>query len=245
MRIRASLLAIASTEAPLRPMSGRVCQWKPFWIPVEDSFKKASLEEWVFISDVPSEGPEDPMVHDTDHRLPGCRSIPLRYLGSLRSPKIKRAFGDELRHHCLRCGHDQNVTSFIHVSAAPFPSIWYCRFQMRLSCPATKNSTPQEMIFFTSWAKLSDHEILVQHMEDIEKATAEFREASERKHVLVNALRPVRLCKGDSASTTGTLDPVGEKKMPSNNKLQEGGTSLPCRRRPNMLTTSFSRIAFT
>ena len=51
-------------------MSGWVCQWKPFWIPVEDSFKKAYMEEWVFISDVPSEAPssaEDPMVHNTDH----------------------------------------------------------------------------------------------------------------------------------------------------------------------------------
>ena len=35
---------------------------------------------------------------------------------------------------------------------------------------------------FTSWVKLSDHEILVQHMVDIERATAEFREAYERKH---------------------------------------------------------------
>ena len=51
-------------------MSGSVCQWKPFWIPVEDSFKKAFMEEWVFISDVPPEGPssaEDPTVHNTDH----------------------------------------------------------------------------------------------------------------------------------------------------------------------------------
>ena len=56
--MRASLLAIASSEAPLCPMTGGVCQWKPFWIPVEDSFKKAYLEEWVFIiSDAPSEGP--------------------------------------------------------------------------------------------------------------------------------------------------------------------------------------------
>ena len=54
---------------------------------------------------------------------------------------------------------------------------------MRFSCPVTKNLTPQELIdLFTSWVKLSDHEILVQHMVDIEKATAEFREASERKH---------------------------------------------------------------
>ena len=57
VQIRASLLAIASSEAPLCPMSGWVCQWKPFWIPVEDSFKKAYMEEWVFIRDVPSEGP--------------------------------------------------------------------------------------------------------------------------------------------------------------------------------------------
>ena len=52
VQIHASLLAIASSEAPLCPMSGWVCQWKPFWIPVEDSYKKR-----VFISDVPSEGP--------------------------------------------------------------------------------------------------------------------------------------------------------------------------------------------
>ena len=38
-------------------MTGWVCEWKPFWIPVEDSFKKAYLEEWVFISDAPYEGP--------------------------------------------------------------------------------------------------------------------------------------------------------------------------------------------
>ena len=51
-------------------MSGLVCQWKPFWILVEDSFKKAFVEEWVFISDVPSEGPstaEDPTIHNIDH----------------------------------------------------------------------------------------------------------------------------------------------------------------------------------
>ena len=36
--------------------SGWVCQWKPFWIPVEGSFKKAVMEEWVLISDEPSNG---------------------------------------------------------------------------------------------------------------------------------------------------------------------------------------------
>ena len=34
---------------------------------------------------------------------------------------------------------------------------------------------------FTTWVKMSEHKILVQHMVEIQKATAEFREASERK----------------------------------------------------------------
>ena len=29
-------------------MTGWVCHWKPFWIPVDDSFKKAYIEDWVF-----------------------------------------------------------------------------------------------------------------------------------------------------------------------------------------------------
>ena len=70
---------------------------------------------------------------------------------------------------------------------------------------------------FSAWVNVSDHEILVQHVVDIHKATAEFREASERKPATSSHMNrtngpPVRLCSGDSASTTGTLDPDGEKK---------------------------------
>ena len=36
-------------------MTGWVCQWKPFWIPVDDSFKKAYVEEWVFLVNATSE----------------------------------------------------------------------------------------------------------------------------------------------------------------------------------------------
>ena len=36
-------------------MTGWVCQWKPFWIPVDDSFKKAYVEEWVFQITDPSD----------------------------------------------------------------------------------------------------------------------------------------------------------------------------------------------
>ena len=119
VQVRASLSAIGSSEVPLCPMSGWVCRWKPFWIPVEDSFKKAFVEECVFLSEEPSEGPssaEDPMVHNTDHR----EFIPVIPTASKHSTSF---FGSELRHHCLRCGHGQNVTSFIHVSSVPFLSV--------------------------------------------------------------------------------------------------------------------------
>ena len=117
---------------PLRcPMSGWVCQWKPFWILVEDSFKKTYLEEWVFISDVPSEGPSSTDQGEVIPETPRCRSTPLRCLGSLRSTTIKHVFGNELRHHCLRYGHDQNVISFVHVSLVPFLSVWSCTRLLR------------------------------------------------------------------------------------------------------------------
>ena len=32
-------------------MSGWVCQWKPFWIPVGESFQKAYLQEWKNMGD--------------------------------------------------------------------------------------------------------------------------------------------------------------------------------------------------
>ena len=49
------------------------------------------------------------------------------------------------------------------------------------SCAVAKNLTPQEQISLLRGSKLSEHEIQVQHMVDIEKAPADFGEASERK----------------------------------------------------------------
>ena len=66
-------------------MPSWVCKWKPFWIPVGNSFKKAFVEEWVFISDEPSDGPntvEVSMLHKTDHS--DC--IP-------ETPRISNQFG--------------------------------------------------------------------------------------------------------------------------------------------------------
>ena len=198
-----------------------------------------------------------PVLHSTDHS--DC--IP-------ETPRISKQF-DSLPYEPTR---PQDKAYFCERIEAPLPPLRprpKCNFihprqlglfPERLELPFSNDeilSSYEGIVssgtdHFTAWVKMSHHEVLVQHMVDILKATAEFREESERNllHLLTrtvptSTLLPDQLCRRDSASTTGTLDTDGGKKMPSNNKLQEGGISLPCRRRPNMLTTSFSRIAST
>ena len=157
---------------------------------------EAFVEEWVFKSDEPSDGQntvEVPMHHNTDH----SEYIPVTPRASKQftslpwepaKPQDKACFfGNELRHHCLLHGNGPIATSFIHDNSVPFLNAWNCHFQMMKYCAVTEKFSPGEIGSpgtdqFTAWVKMREHEILVQHMVDIQKATVEFREASERKH---------------------------------------------------------------
>ena len=102
---------------------------------------------------------------------------------------------------------------------------------------------------FTASVKVSPHEVLVQLMIDIQQIFATHQKGG-LLHLLIqtvstNILLPDQLCRRDSASTTGTLGPDMEKKMPSKNRLQGGGISLPCRRRPNMLIMTLLQVGST
>ena len=71
--------------------------------------------------------------------------------------------------------------NFIHPrQLSPFPERVELPFsnEVILSCYEEFDSSGTDL--FATWVKMSEHEILVQHM-DIQKASAEFREASERK----------------------------------------------------------------
>ena len=122
------------------PMPGWVCQWKPFWIPVGESFKKAFLEEWIFTGDDSSDeqgvtnfpvllhstGNTD-YIRDDDPPTPR----PSRQPDSLPwepSPRIRPTFGNELRHHCLLYGPD--ATSSLQGSSVPLLNAWSCPFEM-------------------------------------------------------------------------------------------------------------------
>ena len=106
--------------------------------------------------------------------------MPLRHLGSQRCPRIKHVFGNVLRHHCLRCGHDLNVISFIRNSSVPFPE--------RLELPSSSDailSGYEDLVssgsdHFTMWGKMSPYGIFAEHVVDIHKVVADFRDAFER-----------------------------------------------------------------
>ena len=114
-------------------MPSWVCQWKPFWIPVGESFKKVYLEEWIFTGDDSSDeqrATDIPvLLHSTgntdyirDDHPPTPR--PSRQPDSLpwepTRPQDEAYFGSELRHHCLLYGPD--ATSSIQDSSVPFLS---------------------------------------------------------------------------------------------------------------------------
>ena len=165
VQILASLLAIASSEKLLCPMSGWVCQWK-----------SGSSSVMVLLKD------QAPQIRVKSFPgLQGCRSVPLRYLGSLRSPKIKCVW--ERSEAPLPPLRSRPKCDFIHPrQLSPFPERLVLPFsnEFILSDYAELDSSGNDDPF-TSSAKLSDHEILVEHMVDMQKATAEFRETYYRR----------------------------------------------------------------
>ena len=115
-------------------------------------------------------------------RLPGCRSVPLRYLGRLRSPKIKACCWERIAAP-LPPLRPRPECDFIRPrQLSPFPECLVMPFSNEVILSGCEELDSSGNDLFSLWVKLSEHEILVEHMVDIEKATAEFRETSERKH---------------------------------------------------------------
>ena len=106
---------------------------------------------------------------------------------------------------------------------------------------------------FTSWVKMSDREILDQQMVDIEKATAEFREASERKHATSAHMNSSRkrfatrsiVQRRLSIYNWNSWTPSGKRRCLRTTNCRKVAYHYFARGVPSMLTTSFSRIAST
>ena len=102
------------------------------------------------------------------------------------------------------------------------------------------------------WGKMSPHEILAAHVVTFTKlwqiSVTLLKETSFRllSHMASpNTFLLNRLCRGDSASTTGTLGMDVERKTHLRTKLRENGILLPCKKHLTMLITIFLQVAST
>ena len=170
-------------------MPSWVCQWKPFWIPVGDSFKKAFLEEWSSSAAT--------LLRDRTLWISLCSTAQTTLIAYLKHPRSSRQFDSlpwtptrpqdkasfwERIEAPLPPLRPRPKCNFIHPrQLSPFPERLELQFsddEMLCGCEDIVSSGTDH---FTAWVKVSPHEVLVQHMVDIQKATADFREASERR----------------------------------------------------------------
>ena len=218
------------------PMTGWICQWKPFWIPVDDSFKNSFVEEWVFqvtdTSDLSFSRGQGDVIPET--------------------PKVSMPVPSSL------WGPPKNEDSACSRKRieAPLPPLLprpACeRLELPFSCDAiylVSSGSDQ----FTMWGNMSHQEILAEHVVDIHKkllpTSVMLMNAFSRPPlslmVSTNTVSLNHLCRRGSALTTGTRGPDEVRKMLLRNKLQESGISLPCKKLPNMSNTKFFTNDFT
>ena len=153
-------------------MSGRICQWKPFWILVGESFQKAYLEEWIYTGD-DSYGEQGMANIPTLVQGAGYKDYTSIQKRPEEAPSAPRSAGqpDALT---LESVGPQGTASFWERLELPFPSAEILSgFEDIVS-----SGTDQ----FTAWVETDPDATLVRHMVDVQEATADFREASERRH---------------------------------------------------------------
>ena len=195
-------------------MTGWVCQWKPFWIPVEDSFKKVYLEEWVFISDAPSEA----------------------------KPQEKACFWERIEAP-LPPLWPRRKCDFIHPQQLiPFPERLELPFSSDATLSGYEDLVPSGSDHFTMWSKMNPYEILAEHVVDIHKVVADSRDAFERNRSYSSQSYGVNkyfssqsLVQKRLSIYKWNLGPDVERKTHLRNKLRGNGTGLPCKKHLNFV----------
>ena len=204
---------------------------KPFWIPVGESFKKNFLEELIFIGDDSSDEQRvtdfPVLLHSTgntdylrdDHPpTPDTSRQPDSLPWVSTRPQDKAYLGHELRHHCLLYGPD--ATSFTQDNSVPSLSAW-SPFQVMKSCQATKIFSPQEQINSPRGSRpsrgLGTYGLMFKNRRLSRGIRKEPCYISDKP---LNIFPLGHLYRSGSASTTGTLGPDAEKKMPSKTRWQ-------------------------
>ena len=153
--------------------------------------------------------------------------------------------------------NEDSVRSRERIEAPLFPTLPRpaCeRFELHFSCDAIfvrlRGSCLIRFRSIYHGSAMCPQEILVEHVVDIHRFLADFRDALERIQSSSSQSYGVNkysfldnhLCRNRSAFTIGTLGPDEVREMLSRNKLQESGILLPCKRRPIVMNTIFHEL---
>ena len=70
-----SLVALCSFSRPIILMAEWTCRWKPFWIPIGDTFQKAFLEEWQLVDDGSKRDPAEDNLQASPNTTESAKSL--------------------------------------------------------------------------------------------------------------------------------------------------------------------------
>ena len=109
-----SILLVAGVHF-LRPLFPcvRVCQWKPFWIQIGDSYQKAYLEEWIRMANIPT------LVHNAEYK--DCTTIQKRPEEAPSASRSSRQASGEHGAPTWKISGIQGTASFWERAEAPLP----------------------------------------------------------------------------------------------------------------------------
>ena len=164
------LLAIVHLCDRVFLMTGSVCPWKPFWIPVGDTFQKAYLEEWQRVDDGFIRDPGENSIKTVPCAVDSMRQrraknsdCDIKYEQPLDAPSAPRSSwqavgqpdaptwklsgtqvlqpsGKIRRRHCLYLRVGAVLS--IQNSSVPFLNVWNCRIPTERSYQAMRKTFP-------------------------------------------------------------------------------------------------------
>ena len=149
-------------------MTGWVCQWKPFWIPVDDSFKKAFVEEWVFqVTDTS----DFSFSESQGNVIPETPKVSMPVSSSTWGP-----WNDE----DTACARERVEAPLLPLQPRPTCERLELPFSSDAILSGYEDLVSSGSDHFTVWGKMSPREVLAEHVVDIHRIEADFRDAFER-----------------------------------------------------------------
>ena len=144
--------------------------------------------------------------------------------------------------------------NFIHPNKlSPFPERLELPFSSEEILSGLEDIVSSGTDQFTTWVKTDPHATLVRHMVDVQKTTADFREASERRHDTpsqtnsfnksVSNRSPVQ--KRLSFVQLESRSPTRKRRCLRKSRSQAGGTSSLCKKHLSMSTMTFLLVGST